>query len=142
MNAAPTDWLTAIAILGSGLILGMMFVYFVKRRPAPAAAADDLVLRDREAKRDTLIEELRAPDVTPEERTRLEVETAQVLRQIDDRRKVERRPSSAAGGASGQASVRETAPSQNRGALIGFAWGAGSVLVLVGLGYFVMNQSK
>ena len=139
MNAAPTDWLPAILILGSGLILGFIFVYFVRRKPAPAAA-DDLVLRDLEAKRDTLIEELRAPGVAPEERTRLEIETAKVLRQIDEHKKVERRPSAAAGARK----VEGAAPEKpgNRAALVGFAWGAGSVLVLVGLGWFVMNQAK
>ncbi len=139
MNAAPTDWLPAIAILSSGLILGLMFVYFVRRKPAPVAA-EDLVLRDLEAKRDTLIEELRAPDVTPEERTRLEIETAKVLRQIDEHKKVAPRPSAAAPARNAE----EAAPAKagNRAALAGFAWGAGSVLVLVGLGYFVMNQAK
>ena len=138
MNAAPTDWLSAIAILSSGLILGLMFVYFVRRKPAPATP-DDLVLRDLEAKRDTLIEELRAPDVASEERTRLEIETAKVLRQIDDYNKVARKPT-----APGKAAVAGTAaPARgNRAALVGFAWGAGSVIVLVGLGYFVMNQAK
>jgi Tfp pilus assembly protein PilF len=142
MNAAPTDWLPAIAILSSGLIVGLMFVYFVRRKHAPASA-EDLVLRDLEAKRDTLIEELRAPDVTPEERTRLEIETARVLRSIDERRKVERRASSRADDGRGRPSLHEEAPGKgNRAALIGFAWGAGSVMVLVGLGYFVMNQAK
>lgn len=140
MNAAPTDWLTAIAILSSGLILGLMLVYFVRRRPA-SAPAEDLVLRDLEAKRDTLIEELRAADLTPEERTRIELETAKVLRDIDAHNKVERQAPSPA--AARKRGVEETAPAKpNRAALVGFAWGAGSVLVLVGLGYFVMQSAK
>ncbi|HSP35048.1 MAG TPA: tetratricopeptide repeat protein [Thermoanaerobaculia bacterium] len=137
MIAAPTDWVTAIAILGAGLIAGLIFVFYVKRKPA-ATLADDLVLRDLEAKRDTLIEELRAPGVAPEEQTRLEIETAKVLRELDQHKKVPAR----GGQAPSPVPAPAAAPAGNRAALTGFAWGAGSVLVLVSLGYFVMNQSK
>jgi tetratricopeptide (TPR) repeat protein len=135
-----TDWASAIAILTAGLILGLMFIYFVSRRRSAAAPPADLELRDLEAKRDLLVDQLRA-EVDPDERTRLERETAQVLRAIDERTsKV--RPSAAAGAAAGS-TVKERTPVTPRNAmLIGFAWGVGSVLVLGGLAYFVSQTAK
>ena len=50
-----TDWASAIAILTAGLILGLMFIYFVSRRRSAAPPAD-LELRDLEAKRDLLVD--------------------------------------------------------------------------------------
>ncbi|HET7705489.1 MAG TPA: tetratricopeptide repeat protein [Thermoanaerobaculia bacterium] len=133
-----TDWASAIAILTAGLILGLMFIYFVARRRSATPPAD-LELRDLEAKRDLLIDQLRA-EVDPDERTRLERETAQVLRAIDERTsKV--RPSAAAAAAGSPA--KERVPVTPRNAmLIGFAWGVGSVLVLGGLAYFVSKAAK
>lgn len=133
-----TDWASAIAILTAGLILGLMFIYFVSRRRSAAPPAD-LELRDLEAKRDVLIEQLRA-EVDPEERTRLERETAQVLRAIDERTS-KARPAAAAAAAG--ATAKERPPVTPRNAmLVGFAWGVGSVLVLGGLAYFVSKAAK
>ncbi len=133
-----TDWASAIAILTAGLILGLMFIYFVSRRRSAAPPAD-LELRDLEAKRDVLIEQLRA-EVDPEERTRLERETARVLRAIDERTS-RVRPSSAAAAAGVPAAERFPVTPRNA-MLIGFAWGVGSVLVLGGLAYFVSKAAK
>jgi cytochrome c-type biogenesis protein CcmH len=129
-----TDWASAIAILTAGLILGLMFIYVVSRRRSAAPPAD-LELRDLEAKRDALIDQLRA-EVDPEERTRLERETAQVLRAIDERTSRDRTPAAAS------ATAREKTPVSPRNAmLIGFAWGVGSVLVLGGLAYWVSKAA-
>ena len=128
-----TDWASATAILVAGLILGSMFVYFFARRRT-AVTAVDVELRDLEAKRDSLVEQLRG-DMSPEERTRLELETAQVLRAIDAH----------------TARARETAPPAvtpsdasaiRRATAVGFAWGAGSVLILAALAYFVMRAAE
>lgn len=129
-----TDWLSASAILAAGIVLGVMFIYFVRRRPEPLVAAGDIDLRDLEAKRDALVQQLRDLDPTnADERTRLEVETAQVLRRIDERRKMERRPQSA---------VVETSDPIRRATMIGFGWGAGSMLLLAALAYLVMLSAK
>ena len=145
----PVDWVSAVSILLAGLILGAMFIYFVKRR-SNAAPPEDLELFDLEAKRDVLLQQLRELDfdskLTPEqavaERTRLELETAQVLRSIDEhKKKPALKGGKSAPAAESVAAAATPAPS-NRAALVGFAWGVGSVLVLVGLGWFVMNQSK
>src|ERR1043166_8737931 len=78
-----TDWLSAIGILLSGLVLGFLFIYtFCKNRTAAATA--DLDRRDLEAKRDALIRQLRElTDDEVEERHRLELEAANVLRALE-----------------------------------------------------------
>lgn len=129
-----TDWASASAILAAGIVLGIMFIYFVRRRPEPAVAAVDNGLRDLEAKRDALVQQLRDLDPTnAEERSRLEIETAQVLRRIDEQRKVERRPPPVAG---------EAFDPIRRATMVGFGWGAGSVLILGALAYLVMQSAK
>ncbi|MGZ7079026.1 MAG: hypothetical protein ACXVJT_06395, partial [Thermoanaerobaculia bacterium] len=82
-----TDWLSALGILLAGLVLGFMFVYgyVMRRRDGVAPATGDLELRDLEAKRDALLQQLREGEDDAEERARLEVEAAQVLRAIDVR---------------------------------------------------------
>lgn len=125
-----TDWSTASAILAAGIILGVMLIYFLRRRPAPAASAD-LELRDLVARRDALVQQLRELDASSgDERTRLELETAQVLRRIDERKKTTTSP------------VAEPASDPiRRATMIGFAWGTGSVLILGVLGYMVMKSA-
>src|SRR5437762_10266191 len=78
-----TDWLPAIGILLSGLILGFMFIYTFRKKGGAAATAD-LDRRDLEAKRDALIRQLRElTDDEVEERKRLELEAAKVLRALE-----------------------------------------------------------
>lgn len=129
-----TDWTSAVAILASGLILGLLFVTLFNRRRSSAAAASDLELQDLEAKRDALIAQLRAlaPDETGE-RARLESETAVVLRQIDEHRPRAAAKTTAAATAS---------PSRMSPAVQGVLWGAGTFLLFAALAYFVMKQSS
>src|SRR3954453_3302000 len=91
MTGSP-DWLSATAMLLSGLIVGFMFIYSSMRRKQQAAAAtgrEDLELRDLQARRDSLIQQLRDLEDVPAnaaERTRLEREAAQVLRTLDGKK--------------------------------------------------------
>lgn len=129
----PTDWTSAIAILAGGLILGALLVYFFNRRKS-AVIVPDLERKDLEAKRDALVAQLRALDEeNVEERTRLEAETAEVLRKLD--KVPQSRPADAA-----PAAVAVAATGMNP-TIKGFLWGAGSVAALAGLGYLVMNQA-
>jgi len=125
------DWLSAVGMLLAGLIVGFMFVYSMRRRDEKS----DLERRDLEAKRDTLLAALRAGVESPAERARLERETADVLRALD------KKPTRAA--ASAPKSQPAPAVVAARGSSIkGFAWGAGSVLALVGIAWFVTQQAK
>lgn len=136
---ASTDWLSAIGILLSGLILGFLFIYtFRKNRTAPATA--DLDRRDLEAKRDALIRQLRElTDDEVEERNRLELEAAKVLRALEGAPNLPL--PTGEGGA--QRQVRgEQATKPPAGPLAGFLWGAGTVTALVLLGYYVFSKSE
>lgn len=124
------DWKSAIAILVAGIILGALVVYFNKRRNAPVLGNEsDLERNDLEAKRDALVQQLRDPSLSAEERERLELETADALRRLD-----------AFSGPSGSQPV--AAPLTMNPTIKGFLWGAVSVGALAALGYFVMQQAK
>jgi tetratricopeptide (TPR) repeat protein len=133
------DWLSAVGMLLAGAIVGFMVVYSMRRREEKS----DLEVRDLEAKRDALLAALREPVSTPEERARLEREAASVLRALDS---MEGRRSRLPKGAAGQARVPvlhgETPPPARGAAIRGFAWGAGSVLVLAGIAWWVSQSAK
>lgn len=131
-----TDWLTATAMLLSGLIVGFMFLYGMKRK----GERTDLERKDLEAKRDALIAELRA-ETNAEERARLEREAAEVLRKL----------AATSGAPAILPATPAEAPAKNAGKIAGapqtspltaFIWGAVSMAVLAGMGFWVMNQSK
>ncbi len=113
-----TDWLSASAMLLAGVIVGFMFLYGMKRRQERS----DLERADLEAKRDALVARLRED---PSDK-RLETEAAEVLRKLD---------------ALGAAPTTSPAP-QKTAALKGFIWGAASVAILAGIGWFVAQSSK
>ncbi len=145
MNGS-TDWLSAVGILLAGLVLGFMFIYayVMRRRDVVVPAGGDLELRDLEARRDTLLHQLRDGDDDAEERARIELEAAQVLRTIDGR---------VQGVAAGASPAREGAvarrvagrPAQLRPEVKGFFWGAGSMAalgLLLFLGYQKMQPKE
>jgi Tfp pilus assembly protein PilF len=145
-----TDWVSAVAILASGLILGLMLMFYLKRRrDGSASSAPDREMQDLEARRDLLITQLReiddVADATPEqlaERRRLELAAADVLRAIDGR---ESAPAATAGAtATREATAAEArpVPSASAAAMKGFVWGVLSVGVLVGLGFFVYKSAN
>lgn len=129
------DWTSASVILAAGLTLGGLVVFFFRRRKSSPQVAGDLRRKDLVAKRDALLQQLRGPDLAPGERTRLELETAQVLRTLDEA------PVSAALAGGAEATPSPVASAAMSPAIKGFLWGAGSVAALAGLFYFVMQQS-
>lgn len=134
-----TDWATALAILTAGLILGVFFIYFAKKRKAATIVDGSDALTELEARRDALVEQLRDPSVQGAERARLEHETADVLRQLDGAgRKAPKVARTAA--AAPDAAIAAPAP-QFAQAMKGFVWGVVTFGVLGGLGYVVMQQS-
>jgi tetratricopeptide (TPR) repeat protein len=137
MNA-PTDWVSAIAILAAGLILGLLFVlFFGKKKAATLGGETDLDLKDLHAKRDALVQQLRDPGLSPDERNRLELETAAVLRQLATHSPLP------AGRVEGQGEGQKIVTSSPMNpALKGFLWGAGSFAALAALGYLVMQSSN
>jgi cytochrome c-type biogenesis protein CcmH/NrfG len=80
MNA-PTDWVSALAILAAGLVLGL--IVFVASRKRKVSAVNKRA--ELEARRDALVEQLRdlGDDVADGEKEWIERETADVLRALD-----------------------------------------------------------
>jgi tetratricopeptide (TPR) repeat protein len=124
-----TDWLTATAMVLSGLIVGFMFIYGMKRRDEKS----DLERKDLEAKRDALIAQLRN-ETDPAERGRLELEAAAVLKKLDE--KPSAKPGVKAGGGQPPPAVHRSS------AAMGFLYGAGSVAVIAAIAFFVMQSAK
>jgi hypothetical protein len=144
-----TDWLSAGGMILSGLIVGFMFWYGMKGR----AKKPDLERSDLEAKRDVLLQQLRELKEmggSNEERQRLELETADVLRKLDqrgtdkptsDKRRSDSpvRPASAES-RTGESDLRSVA-TPRASSIRGFLWGAGSVAVLGGIAWFVTQSA-
>jgi len=147
----PVDWLSGTAMLLSGLVIGFMFIYSVLRRKGATSAPAEEALVDLEAKRDALLAQLRelddtaskqAPAQIAAERHRLEIETAQVLRAIDQnagRALSPSPPKEKPGRAESPSYV--VAPAGNP-AMKGFVWGAVSVAAIAFLAWFVTNSAK
>ena len=132
-----TDWLSAGGMILSGLIVGFMFWYGMKSR----APKPDVERLDLEAKRDVLLQQLRELKETGgsvEEQRRLERETADVLRALDKRKAVP--PKTAAAAAPVAADVNIAALTR-AASIRGFIWGAASVAVLGGIGWFVTEKA-
>lgn len=132
MNPPAIDWVSAIAVLAAGLVLGSLFYLFNKAKQASTLGGEaDLERKDLEAKRDALVQQLRDPSLGAEERTRLEVETAEALRKLDKY-----------GMPARAAAAQPAAASAMNPTIKGFLWGALSIGALFGLGYFVMREAK
>lgn len=153
MNGS-TDWLSAIGILLSGVILGFMFIYAqLRKRGAAAAAAapaDDVELLDLQARRDALIQQLRDLEdegvTNGQERARLEKETAEVLRAIDAhaglvKTSVPPVVQPAAGTAPAAAPRPSSGFFAQHPAVKGFVWGVGSIAALALLGVYVYRSA-
>ena len=127
-----TDWLTAVVILAAGLLLGFLFFYFNKGRKNTLKLDGDAdVQRDLEARRDTLVEQLREPALSDQDRHRLELEAVDVLRELDD---LSVKPV--------ELGVMRTAPNTvTASARKGFAWGVTTFAVLGALAYLVTKQA-
>src|SRR2546428_5252081 len=120
----PTDWLTAAAMLLCGLVVGFMFVYGMKRR----ALRGDVERDDLEAKRDALARELRDLD----DRGGNAFERARLQHELQ------------ALGAPAASPVRaaEGGGAPQSAALRGFLYGALSVAILAGIGWFVSRSTS
>jgi cytochrome c-type biogenesis protein CcmH len=133
-----TDWLSATAMILSGAIVGFMFWYGMKGR----AARPDGERLDLEAKRDVLLQQLRELKETggsAGEQRRLERETADVLRRIDQRGGPSATP--AKGGAPVPAAAEIVAVPTRGATLRGFVYGVLTMTVLGGIGWFVTEHT-
>jgi tetratricopeptide (TPR) repeat protein len=130
------DWLSAVAILLCGLIVGAMFFYRISSSTRGAAQDLDLERRDLRAKVDDLVARLReTSEDDSDERSRLEQEAAAALRRLSEL------GGEVQSGAQGPLSKQGPAPVRQSGPLAGFLWGAGSMAAIALLGYYVYASS-
>jgi cytochrome c-type biogenesis protein CcmH len=128
------DWVPGLVVLALGLAGGFFVVRRTASSAAPARAAGALRRRDLEARRDTLLDQLReiGPGAGgPFERARLEREAAEVLRDID-LLGAAKAPAREKGGPGDV--VTAAAPRRDHAALKGFLWGtasAGAIALLL-----------
>src|SRR5205085_5420126 len=123
------DWLTASAMLLSGLVVGFMFIYSMKR----TARTGEAERRDLEEKVHARVQQLRdLYDGTDEERARLEREAADALRELENASPAPR----------ATIATKPATPPAPPSAMRGFLWGAGSVAAIAGLVFFVTNSAK
>jgi len=154
---ATLDWFPALGVLAVGLGLGAVLVHRVLAAARPVARARAgllLHLGDLEGKRDALLQQLRemedtASKRTPEqlarERYALELETAQVLLALEDRRaSVDAIPAVGddRGGRRRKRTSRRAHPARSPGAgRRGFAWVIGSAAALLLLVFLVVQSA-
>lgn len=135
-------WLPGLIVLGVGLVAGALLAWRLRRgAPAPSSADARLRIGDLEARRDELYRRLREGEITPDERTTLELAAARVLRELDQLGVSAERPQAISEGATtGEAGAEgaphpasaHPAPRGRWSGLVGFAAGV-AVAGLVGL---------
>lgn len=140
MMETRVDWIPALTILVLGAIFGLVIVWRARGRTGTKPAPSNLDLRDLDARRDAVVQQLRdledtAAKRTPEqlarERYALELELARTLRELDrEQRKV------------AAPLPKQEAEAPARSPLWGFLWGAGSMAVIAVLFFFVNTTSS
>ncbi len=145
MTGAATDWNPGIVAAVLGVLLGIGVLWLVRRRRGTAEVlkgADAVQMRDLEARRDVLYEQLnelrrRPGDLNPAdaagEQFRLEMEAARTLKAIEELRTRTTRP--------GAADAAGAAAPPRASAVAGFIWGVSSMAVLGALVFFVSQRT-
>ncbi|HET7712943.1 MAG TPA: tetratricopeptide repeat protein, partial [Thermoanaerobaculia bacterium] len=116
----PTNWTAALAILAVGIVAGIILIAAMRRRKGSAPAGSRRAALEK--KKDVLVRKIRSSE-DPEERRRLQLEAADVLREID---RCDEVPHPAV----------EVPPDTRRPMFVGFALGVISTIVVGLLGYY------
>jgi tetratricopeptide (TPR) repeat protein len=149
LSSAAIDWRSALGVLAVGLAVGAFLFWWMRRAAAPAVPiAPSLDRRDLEARRDTLIRQLRELDDTaskwtPEqlarERMSLELAAAAVLRDLERQSPA---PPSVAPGAVAAGAASSAAPGPDRSAMKGFLWGSLSATAIALVVFFASKAAN
>ncbi len=142
MPPAEVQWQPALVVLVSGMVLGALLVWWVRRRGGPAATAAQapLELRDLDGRVAALLLQLRELDDmaskrTPEqlarERYALELEAARAMQARATRRPAPEAPAPTTAGTPGGA-----------GAARGFLWGVSSAAAVAALLFLVWQAAS
>jgi cytochrome c-type biogenesis protein CcmH len=150
MNAETTvDWVPALVVLATGLMLGTVLVWRLvaaSRRAARAVPGVPVEVRDLAGRSEALLRQLRELDDTASKRTpeqiareryALELEAAKALLALE-----ERGMSAKLASKNAPAEPATSAPARDRAGLRGFLWGIGSAAAVLLLGFFVYQSAK
>jgi cytochrome c-type biogenesis protein CcmH len=150
MNAETTvDWVPALVVLATGLMLGTVLVWRLvaaSRRAARAVPGVPVEVRDLAGRSEALLRQLRELDDTASKRTpeqiareryALELEAAKALLALEERGMSAKLASKTA-----PAEPAIPAPARDRAGLHGFIWGIGSAAAVLLLGFFVYQSAK
>jgi cytochrome c-type biogenesis protein CcmH len=158
VNAASSvDWVSALAVLGTGLIVGLAIVwrtFSVARRGKAGAGVAVLEARDLAGKSDSVIRQLReledtatkrSPEQLARERYELELEAARALLALEEKGGSPVK-STAPGTSAPEAADPRTppapGPARDRASMRGFFWGVGSAAGVLLLGFFVYLSAR
>lgn len=148
-------WLPALVVLGAGLVFGVVLALRLRaggRGSEPASEPDlRLRIRDCEARRDELYLRLRAAEeeeLSEDERAALEKAAARSLLELDrltarlPAPAVEKRRGRPAAAAAPAAAERPVPTRSRHPLLVGFAYGAGLMLVVALLVYWAVRDAR
>lgn len=148
-------WLPTLVVLGAGLVFGLVLALRLRAGGAGSGPASEpdlrLRIRDCEARRDELYLRLRAAEeeeLSEDERAALEKAAARSLLELD--RLTARLPASAVeerrgrpAAAAATATAERPVPTRSRHPLlVGFAYGAGLMLVVALLVYWAVRDAR
>jgi len=132
------DWIPPLAVLAFGAIAGTVVVVRSRRQAANTAGPADARASDLKRRYDALVRRL-AEGVAPEERTKIEIEAAEVLREMETGARPAHAPVVPAEPAPKGA---EGTPPKPASAWAGFAYGVLTMTVVGGLIFLASQGSK
>ncbi|TNF71769.1 MAG: tetratricopeptide repeat protein [Acidobacteria bacterium] len=144
-------WIPALLVLAVGLAGGLWAAFQIRRQGQASKASVDadvrLKIADLENRRDELYQRLRRAEeekADPGDRRELELAAARTLRELDELRgSIQAQPLPSAKPAAAPRATPATASLGTRHpALVGFAFGAGLVLLVGVLIYFALRDAK
>jgi len=158
-GSAPVEWTLPVAMLVGGLVIGLIVAIIVGRRGAkakqdegtPETTTRELEIRDLDAQRDSLFDQLRELDDTSEkrdadqlavERYELELEAARTLQRLDELTGRHAPASGRAAKTEGSDAAAPEAVVVPASPLRGFLWGIGSAAAIAALVFFVAKSAQ
>lgn len=143
-------WIPGLLVLAVGLAGGLWAAFQLRRQGAASKAAGDadvrLEIADLENRRDELYQRLKRAEeekTDPGDRQELELAAARTLRDLDKLRgTLPSPPSETPIAAASEEPVAAASLGSRRPLLVGFAFGAGLVLLVTALIYFALRDAR
>jgi len=146
MPPSEVQWQPALVVLVSGLVLGALLVWWVRRRGGPAAPVapegPPLELRDLDGKVAILLRQLRELDDAATKRTPEQLARERYALELEAARALQAREALAPAPTPEGPAARPAETPAGRGAARGFLWGVSSAAALALLLFFVWQAAE